>query len=297
MTRSPGWALLALVACGGGSKTRSVPPDGDVASASDVRLAVDGAMDAAAADRATVGDRTATLDMEVADRVVDRVVIEGKTPVFVVVGYAGRRLRSVDLGRTWIDDQRLEAGNGADNQFLLRTVAFHNGVFVAAGWQIHTSPDGTVWTQRTNPVRQWVGDLGVGNNVVAGVGGVGDTWYSADGITWMTGTKLVGAGRSVAFGNGMFMGRTDVGSWWRSTDGRSWTLDSGGHGQAIAFCDGAFKDVTACSGPAGKSVVRGAGVWVRIRGTRLERSDDGVTWTGRDVGPPSMQAIAYGLAP
>jgi len=59
-----------------------------------------------------------------------------KKPVFVAVGYAGRHLRSTDLGLTWTDEEYLDPQRrGRDDEYLLRAVTFAKGKFVAAGWK------------------------------------------------------------------------------------------------------------------------------------------------------------------
>lgn len=218
------------------------------------------------------------------------------TPTFVAVGYAGRRIRSVDLGKTWTDDQRL--GGGGDDQFLLRGVGFGAGRFVAAGWKILSSPDGKTWTEHKNPNNQWLGGVKWGNNRFGAAGGFGYSAYSTDGITW-TAAKGRGteAARSVAFGAGKFMAATDNGNWWSSTDGNTWTRGEGGHSSRVAFCDPAFSDASACKLPPGRNegrTVFGGGVWVSIRGSSIERSENGTTWTSVNVGGSGLEDVAFG---
>jgi hypothetical protein len=220
--------------------------------------------------------------------------------VFVAVGYAGRRVRSRDLGVTWEDDQTL--GGGGDDEYLLRGVTHGRGVFVAVGWKILTSPDGKAWTERSNPSRQWLGGVGYGNDRFAAVGGYGYSATSADGIAWIrASSRGTEAARSLAVGGGKFIGATDPGNWWSSTDGQAWQRGEGGHSSRVVWCGDGFTDAAACAGPAGRNNGRsafGAGVWVSVRGATIERSTDGgSTWKVMKSGGPSLEAVAFGAVP
>jgi hypothetical protein len=220
--------------------------------------------------------------------------------VFVAVGYAGRRVRSRDLGVTWEDDQTL--GGGGDDEFLLRAVTHGRGLFVAVGWKILTSPDGKTWTERANPARQWLGGVGHANERFAAVGGFGYSASSMDGLTWMrAASRGTEAARSLAVGGGKFVGATDAGNWWSSTDGQAWQRGEGGHSSRVVWCGDAFTDATRCSGPAGRNSGRsafGAGVWVSVRGGSIERSTDGgTTWRTVKSGGASLEAVAFGPNP
>jgi hypothetical protein len=82
---------------------------------------------------------------------------------FVAVGYGGRRVRSTDDGVTWTDDVSIDP-SGGDDLSLLRTIAWGNGLFVAAGWRIMTSPDGVTWkdTPPDSFKQNWIGQMGYG---------------------------------------------------------------------------------------------------------------------------------------
>jgi hypothetical protein len=220
-------------------------------------------------------------------------------PVFVAVGYAGRRVRSLDLGKTWVDDQTL--GGGGDDEFLLRAVEWGNGVFVAAGWKIVTSPDGKTWTERKNPQNQWLGGIKYGKSRFGAAGGYGYAAYSLDGLAWTAGSDRQGdAARSVAFGNDTWIAATDSGTWWSSSDGKAWSRTTTGHSSRVVFCGDAFKDASACTGPWGHNegrVAFGGGVYVSIAGDRIERSEDGVRWTTVASGGPGLESVAVGYVP
>jgi hypothetical protein len=221
------------------------------------------------------------------------------TPVFVAVGYAGRHLRSTDLGVTWTDEEYLDPQKaGGDDQFLLRAVTFAKGKFVAAGWRILVSEDCSAgsWTEHTVKGQQWVGGLTFGNDRFVGTGGYGMAIHSSDGLNWTTEWNLdTNASRSLAFGNGKFMSATDQGNWWTSTDGIEWDIASGGHsGSQIAYC-GDFKSPDQCSGNfSARNRAFGEGVTIRANGGRLERSTDGVKFSVVPNTGIGIEAVAFG---
>jgi hypothetical protein len=217
------------------------------------------------------------------------------TPVFVAVGYAGRRVRSTDLGLTWTDDTTL--GGGGDDQYLLRAVTFGKGVFVATGWKILTSPDGRAgtWTDHTMPSQQWLGGVQFGNNRFVATGGYGFSANSTDGLSWSpAGSLQTQASRSLAFGEGKFVSATDAGNWWSSTDGESWTTMSGGHQTQVAYCGG-FKDESACSGKfTARNQAVGEGIVIRAVNGDLQRSTNGTSFTTVLSQGQALEAVAFG---
>jgi hypothetical protein len=215
----------------------------------------------------------------------------------VVVGYAGARRRSTDLGLTWSPVQTL--GPSGDNEFLLRAVTFGAGLFVTVGWRIYTSPDGAVWTQRTNPQNQWLGGIRRHQGVFSAVGGYGYSAWSTDGVSWTASTfRNAEAARTLAASPTQLMAATDPGNWWRSSDGRTWTLDSGGHGSSdVVYCNTQFQTRASCSATveSGSSAF-GQGVWVRVRNGAVERSTNGTSWT-MVLPNGGFTAVAFGTPP
>ena len=222
----------------------------------------------------------------------------GSKPVFVMVGYGGRRIRSTDLGLTWTDDQRL-IPMGGDDQYLLRGVGYGNGLFVATGFKILTSPDGVTWTERANPQQQWLAPPIWGNGRFVAAGGYGYTATSIDGITWrMGGNHGIEAARTLVFKDGTFTAATDQGFWWTSADGESWTKTSGGHSSSIVLCGDRIADRNDCSGPFGRKsgiVAYGEGVYISVA-YEVERSTDGVNWTTIFVNQ-GFVGVAYARLP
>lgn len=220
------------------------------------------------------------------------------TPVFVAVGYGGRHVRSTDLGLTWTDEEFLDSQKrGGDDEYLLRSVTFGKGVFVAAGWKIIVSKDGKQgsWTDHSVQGQQWIGGLQFGNDRFVGTGGYGMAAVSTDGLHWTTEWELdTQASRSLAFGDGKFMSATDQGNWWTSTDGTSWSIASGGHDTQVAFC-GTFKDAEECSGTfSARNRAVGEGVTIRANNGRLERSTNGVNFTPVLNSGLALEAVAFG---
>jgi hypothetical protein len=218
------------------------------------------------------------------------------TPTFVAVGYKGLRVRSTDLGVTWTDSQTL--GADGDNEFLLRAVSFGKGVFVALGWKVLSSTDGKTWTEGTNPQHQWLGGVQFSDAGFVAVGGYGYSALSSDGMLWKVGGSMPNneASRSLAFGSNKFVSATDPGNWYESSDGSSWSLLSGGHtSNQVAYCSGAFKDLSACSGAfnaRGRATAQG--VTLRLNNGKLERSTDGSVFNAVADSPSELEDVAVG---
>jgi hypothetical protein len=219
------------------------------------------------------------------------------TAAVVAVGYAGLRVTSYDRARSWTNKRTL-SDTAADDPNNLRGVTYGAGLFVAVGHKIFTSPDGETWTQRQHPKNdaQWLGDVKYGNGRFVATGGYGYSAWSSDGITWREGGSIgTEASRSLAFGNGEFRTQTDPGNWYRSTNGESWALESGGHSEKIAFCNGGFRNAPDC-GPA-----FGHGVYVRAGGWNsgtIDWSDNGQSWNKVTVGyPGGVNGFAFGYRP
>jgi len=237
------------------------------------------------------------------------------TPTIVAVGYGGRRLRSTDLGLTW-DSLVEDDANGGDDDNLLRAAVYAHGLFIAAGWRIHTSPDGVHWTERTVDGQQWCGGLASGNGITLCTGGCGDSVYTSDGTTWQAaGDATPGECahmRSLAFGNGRFVARGDNDRMVTTTDGMTWTdLPTYAAGNVI-FRDGAFyangegsfihsSDGLTWDTQTGAYPTDDFGYGAYFRGPwkgKIERSVDASTWNQvfNDDGN-ALSAFAFGYAP
>ena len=149
-------------------------------------------------------------------------------PVTIAVGYGGMRVRSLDDGQTWQDYVQL-APNGGDDMELLRGAAWGEGLFVAVGWRIFSSPDGATWTEHDNPTGQWYGAVAHGNDRFLAVGGGGYCARSDDGQAWEACTDVTDNGgfthvRSVLFLDGLFYTADANGMLRSSPDGEQWTV-------------------------------------------------------------------------
>lgn len=235
-------------------------------------------------------------------------------PVMVAVGYGGRRLRSIDAGLTWealVEDDPA----GGDDTNLLRAATYAHGLFIAAGWRIHTSPDGITWTEHTVDGQQWCGGLASGNGVTLCTGGCGDSLMTSDGVQWQAAGDATpnecAHMRSLAFGNGRFVARGDNDRMVTTTDGMTWSdLPSYPAGNVV-FRDGAFwangdgtyihsTDGLTWDTQTGSVVTDDFGQGVYLRGPwqgKIERSLDAVTWDEvYNDGGNALSAFAFGYA-
>ncbi len=303
-------ATLALLQTACGDDKSSDAGKRDASEATQDDAAVEARSDAqipSATDGSLAEDASLAADanhedaaIAVADAGLDAGANAAKVPVFVAVGYAGRRVRSVDLGLTWTDDTSL--GGGGDDENLLRAVAFGHDVFVAVGWKILTSADGRsgTWTDRTLTGQQWLGGIAFGNNRFVATGGYGSSAYSTDGLGWAVGGALsTEASRSLAFGGNIFISATDAGHWWTSTDGSRWLVQSEKNtGDQVAHCAGSFRQVSQCTGAfTARTQASGNGVVIRVRNGELERSTNaGASFvTVLSEGQP-LESVAFGQA-
>jgi hypothetical protein len=207
-----------------------------------------------------------------------------KPGIFVAVGYGGRRVRSLDDGTTWVDDQSLSA-SGGDDQQLLRTVIWTGTQFVAMGYRAMTSPNGMTWQDNaiTGNGGQWFGGLTFGAGVYIGVGGYGMKARSQDAIAWET-HNLSGDTLGTHQGNGIlydpdhghFVTTNDSGIRAYSSDGRTWALSTG------------------ATSAAPTELAMGNGVIIGAGGTStVISSDGGVTWTAGGALPVAVQALVF----
>ena len=203
---------------------------------------------------------------------------DARKPIFVAVGYGGRRAASRD-GAQWEHDQEL-APNGGDDSTLLCDVAFGKGVFVAVGGGDTVAPywvtrDGGTWKEIRPGWKGRIGHIAFGNGRF--VAGGGHLTWSEDGENWKQGVKIpFDKGvhlRHIVFGNGVFVGAGDCWSkeaaWYRVV-----TPD----GETVAHFE------------TGKLPVRGltfgAGRFVAVQGDgSIESSADGKTWERSELDP------------
>ncbi len=293
-------ALLAATSCSNGpsSNADAAPPQPD----------------ATANDSASSTDAAAS-DSDIKDSASDAAV----PGVFLAVGYGGRRVRSLDDGVTWMDDQQLEA-SGGDDQENLRVVVWGANQFVALGWRVMTSPDGKTWNDLgTTPLGNWIGGATYANAQFVGVGGYGLRDVSANATSWTSesiDTVATHAYDGVVWGSvsgGMFVSANDSGARSYSTDGTKWkysTSLSGTSSTHLAFGAGAFVGiggtavVTSADGiswvaaatlsAAPGSVIFATGHFTAVADGHVYTSNDGTAWTDNVSSTASAGQIAYG---
>lgn len=133
---------------------------------------------------------------------------------FVAVAYDGpsnHGMYSTD-GITWV---LTNLPSGATYAFV--GVTYGNGLFVAVSLlgHIYTSPNGIIWTPRTNPLGMtplMTVVYGASLFVALAQSGVGQVLTSPDGITWLARAAAENNGwTSVCYGNGVFVAVTLAG--------------------------------------------------------------------------------------
>jgi hypothetical protein len=204
--------------------------------------------------------------------------------IFVAVGYGGRRIRSLDDGATWIDDQEI-AAHGGDDTNLLRTIVWGGGSFVALGWRAMTSPDAQIWTDASPNLGQWIGAAIWAQGQFVSIGGYGWRRTSPDGVNWTahdaTPPVACHSHDALAFGDtmgGRYVMIDDEGGRFWANDGFTWTASAGG-------------DATE------REVAYGNGVFVAVGPSAAVRSTDGgANWTaaGTFAAPVSGLVFAQG---
>jgi hypothetical protein len=237
--------------------------------------------------------------------------------VFVAVGYGGRRIRSTDDGLTWTDDQVTEPDGGGDDMELLRTVAYGDGKFLAAGWKNWSSSDGQTWTALPATKQNWFGALAHTGSRWVAVGGYGMRLESADGATWKNhALDTIAAhphGCLVVVGTSLVACNDNGARSW-STDGETWiyatgALDSGSSelavGNGVVVGIGGTKLVTSTDGgktwtagtpfdTVGGGLVFANGHFTHLGTNAVYTSSDGNTWTKTTAMGVSPAALTFG---
>jgi hypothetical protein len=271
-----------------------------------------------AVDAMTVGpDTGAAKDASIpADGDASDAGAQDPAGVFVAVGYGGRTARSLDDGRTWVDDSAL-VPNGVDDDYLLRSVLWGDGKFLALGWRTMTSVDGKAWVDRgKNSGLNWFGSALYVNARYVAVGGYGMRVESTDGQNWRDHSIDTGASHSrngLAYGLGAFVSSNDDGVRMRSPDGASWTRCTGAleKSRDVAFGNGVFvalgTKVAVRSIDAGVSFAQAQGFsgdpeglifaqghFTALGNGQIYTSNDGLQWTSYAATGDQRGAIAFG---
>ena len=242
--------------------------------------------------------------------------------VFVAVGSGGRRARSLDDGKTWVDDASLVASGGDDSD-LLRTVAWGGGQFIALGYRVMTSPDGKTWHDYgVNAVNQWFGAVLFANGMYVGQGGYGMRATSPDGVTWTdhgidADTTAAHPADGLVYtsdSGGQFVAVNDNGMRSYSTDGKTWAFSTGvttvktvhlavgngiavgvGTAQVVVSTDGgATWSTSAQLGASTGGIVFAQGQFTATAAGHVYVSTDGTKWTDHAMANFNGQQITYG---
>ena len=157
---------------------------------------------------------------------------------------------------------------------------YADSLFVAVGFGILTSPDGTTWTSR---LPQSVSHTGIAWNgttfVVVGSGGVVLT--SPDGVTWTAQTSGTSATLNhVTWFNGRFIAVGAAGTVITSPDGATWTARPAGTSMALNGVAASGTHVVAV-GKAGVTI----------------SSTDGLDWTSNLPAAPTSVSASGRISP
>jgi hypothetical protein len=214
--------------------------------------------------------------------------------VFVAVGYNAVRVRSLDLGLTWVD-QKTE-GTSGDNEYLIRGLGWGNGKFVTAcgfpNGKVRVSADGANWTSYDPPGSQWMATVVYSGTKYVAVG-ANNAWTSSDGMTWNETVPFSTGIRTLVIGGTRLVAAGQNGTWWRTDDsGTSWQVDSMNHTASnevkIAYCgttfseigNGNYANLAKCNNfKRTRGAVHAEGVWLRANNGGIERSTNGTQWT------------------
>lgn len=212
-------------------------------------------------------------------------------PLWVAVGYGGRRISSSD-GTTWENDQRW-SDEAKDDDNVLFDVAYGRaakakvGRFLAVGGgakigHVLWTEDGKEWTELPK-LKGRVATIAFGRDRFVAAHDA-ELLYSVDGETFVAGQKLDWKGsvhaRKSAFGDGegggMFVIIGDV--------------DLYGEGQRVSWraatADGEAYAKAEHHTPEARDVAFGSGHFVVVGPAGLiESSHDGLAWTRRETDP------------
>jgi hypothetical protein len=232
------------------------------------------------------------------------------------VGYGARRVRSIDDGKTWVDDVSAVPSGGDDNM-LLRAVVHTGTEFIGLGYRAVRSTDGKTWQPLSTPFGQWIGAAVWQNGHVVAVGGYGLRATSADGTSWNDkpiDTVATHAHDALAFGGGRFASTNDNGARATSADGVTWKASSGVTGtptSEIAYGNGVFVALGSSSvvrstdggvsfsaaatlAAGGRGLVFAQGHFTVLAEGKVFTSTDGMSWTTHVSTGAHQGLVVYG---
>jgi uncharacterized delta-60 repeat protein len=185
---------------------------------------------------------------------------------------------SPEAGLLWSNPR--PTGNGTTG------VIFANNRFTIGGVRgtLLTSLDGLNWSAGNLTGTNNIAAFAFGNGTHVGIGTLGATYYSNDGLNWEPTAQRPSAGvfNDVAFGLNRFVAVGTEGVVGTSTDGRNWTFGqvAGLAGQqlfGVVFDDDRYLALTTTN--------------------KILASTDGLTWTEAYSLPAAVNSIALSTAP
>jgi hypothetical protein len=211
-------------------------------------------------------------------------LVQAAEPLWVAVGYGGRRISSRD-GLTWENDQRW-SDEAKDDDNALFNIAYGLGRFIAVGGgakigHILSTTDGQAWKELPQHKGR-VATIAFGHGRFVASHDA-ELLYSTDGETFMAGEKLAWKGsvhaRRSACGDTeagflfVVIGDVDL---WAEKKRVSWRT---------ATSDGTRYSHSALDTPPARDVAYGSGHFVVVGpGGLIESSHDGQTWKRHGVG-------------
>ena len=210
------------------------------------------------------------------------------------------------FGRSWT-----QGTGGGTSRYVMSSVYYGNGLWVAGVGGLWWSTDGKSWTQGTgiNGDRLSVKVVYYANGLWVAVIDEDSIYWSTDGKSWTQGTGGDGRIRGVYYANGLWVAGGSYGIYW-STDGKSWTQGTDNGGGKIYYANGLW--VSFGSDPFwstdGKSWTRGTGIegyavasgyygnglWVASTSSHgLYWSTDGKSWTQGTAGTNDFGHVYY----
>ncbi len=184
----------------------------------------------------------------------------------------------------------------------MNALALAGDGFVAAGayGSLILSDDGINWRRSAAPTTKTLNGVAFGDGLYITGGEDGAYFTSTDGDEWISRTSPFSNNfvdiRHMAFGNGVFIATSSIRGGVRSTDGITWT-SAGSSFDGIRFLNGEFVKLTGSSlqfspdgvtwsssvsalvGNAVADVTYGNGMWVAAGNQYISTSTDKSTWT------------------
>jgi hypothetical protein len=151
---------------------------------------------------------------------------------FIAAGGNGLRTRSLDLGKTWVDEAGYQSVHYRD-LVVGNALAGAAGHSYASVGVITSTPDGLTWTERLNGGAAF-NHIVFGNGVFVAAGDTGRVAWSADAITWTDVSPGAANGVSLSFTGTEFLVSVTAGVY-RSTDGAAWTQTTATRGADAYF--------------------------------------------------------------